>query len=207
MHPDNAMAPNTFFAAIGLLERQEAGGYAPSPEVVKFARAHQWNADTAGHKLAPALERSWFGQTVLPIIKLRPRPESEVIAELASASAAPPEAKPLLGTLLEYLQVGGLIRREGGAVRLTQEPESPAPKSQREAPPADPPQEQPPAPPPAQAVVQEHRPNLDGVSFSVTINVSVEKMKGWSADRIGAFFSGLAQVIAADRGGAQEKPT
>lgn len=42
-----------------------------------------------------------------------------------------------------------------------------------------------------------------GVQFQVNVNVDMSEFAGWSADRISAFFSGIAQVLAAK--GALEK--
>ena len=49
------------------------------------------------------------------------------------------------------------------------------------------------------------------VRFHVSISVDVERMKGWEADRITAFFEGIAMVLKAEREPAlptpQEDPT
>ena len=38
------------------------------------------------------------------------------------------------------------------------------------------------------------------VSFQVGIQVDMQELRGWEADRIAAFFSGIAQVLAAKGG-------
>lgn len=39
-----------------------------------------------------------------------------------------------------------------------------------------------------------------GVQFSVNVNVSMDEVARWSPERISAFFGGLAQVLAAQKG-------
>lgn len=39
------------------------------------------------------------------------------------------------------------------------------------------------------------------IRFSVDVSVDMKELSGWSADRINAFFSGVAQILAAQKGG------
>lgn len=39
-----------------------------------------------------------------------------------------------------------------------------------------------------------------GITYDVSINVSMAEMQAWSPDRIASFFSGLARVLAAKNG-------
>src|SRR6266851_5711450 len=54
MAPETLSACNAFFISIGLIQKGD-GGVLVSPEVQAFFRAHDWNKDTAAHKLAPLL--------------------------------------------------------------------------------------------------------------------------------------------------------
>jgi hypothetical protein len=44
------------------------------------------------------------------------------------------------------------------------------------------------------------------ISLQVSVKVNLADLKGWSADRITAFFSGVAKVIAAQQG-EEQKPS
>lgn len=202
MHINNVCLPNPFLNAIGLIQR-EGTSYLPSQEAMNYQRACEWNDEAAGTKLAPVLERSWFGELVLQQVALRPRQEKDVLAALAEASGASPEYKPAILTALEYLKTAGLIAIDGGLVRQNKLQPCEAPKS------ATAPEPQPAAPPPApQAAVptvatpgaRQTPPETGGVGFSYSINIGPSEMKGWTADRITAFFTGLAKVIAAAEG-------
>jgi hypothetical protein len=49
---------------------------------------------------------------------------------------------------------------------------------------------------------------LDEVGMTIRLNVTVDvdmaELSGWSAERIGAFFAGVAQVLAAQKGPKSE---
>jgi hypothetical protein len=108
---------NPFFADIGLVERV-GGGFVPSQEVVNFAQAYEWDADRAAHELAPVLERSWFGEALLPRLGFGALAEKETLRIVDQAAKAGPDYESQLRIVLEYLQAGGLIEREAGNVRL-----------------------------------------------------------------------------------------
>jgi hypothetical protein len=204
MHVNNSLIPNAFFVACGLLQKQD-GGHVPSQEAMSYGQTYEWTPDTAGKKLAPAFERSWFGRTAISLLTLRPRPEREIVTALAEASSAPPEDKPSLLMLLEFLTIAGLIVREGENWKAVRQGASSGPPEAVSASPVAAEAREKPAPPVRggwDVPESQQRPSSSGggVQFSVTINVDMEKMGGWTADRIAAFFLGLAQVIAADKG-------
>ncbi len=116
LHPSTTSLANAFFFEVGLLLKG-ADGVAPSPEVIAFARAHEWKQDTAANKLAPLLSNAWFGTALIPKVKFKPHKTVEAIAILADASAATPEHKSQLESLLELLQAGGLIQLDGDTVK------------------------------------------------------------------------------------------
>src|ERR1700687_1755563 len=106
---------NPFFADIGLLQKLE-GGFTPSPEVVSFNRAFEWNPETAPYKLAPIFENSWFAQALMGRITFSPLGKAEAIQILAEAADVGPEREPQLSLLLDYLEKAGLIVQENGMV-------------------------------------------------------------------------------------------
>jgi len=191
MNPSTVSLTNPFFLKVGLLDR--AGrAFVPTPAVLDFARAYQWDSARAADKLAPALERSWFFRAIRPKLQLRPMDLGEVIHDLADQAGVSPEYRSQLMMLVQYMDYAGLIRRDGNQVTLNRvtnggrgvEVEPPAPKEEM---------------PPPRTAVQESVPG-DGVRFSVTVNIDMKELSGWPADRIAALFKGLADVLAAQRG-------
>lgn len=189
MHPNNACVSNTFMASVGLLIKQ-ADGHMPAAEVLNFARAFAYTPENAAHRLAPVFKNVWFGQTVVPLVQLRPRPESEMLAELATACSAPVDAKSQLRMLLEFLEASGLIIRENGMIRMADENHREAEKPAETA-------------VMQQPVVVERPPQMTvslpegAIVFNVNIAVSMKEIGSWPKERISAFFDGLAKVISA----------
>jgi len=189
---------NSFFGdqEVGLLQKSD-GGYIPSPAVIAFNRAYAWGPETAGHKLAPALQGLWFAQALMPRLGFRPLDERDAIAVLAEACGATPDHESQLAILLSYLETAGMIVREGGQVRTR------VGTSASTTPVASP---EPPATTSSTTGVETAfgRPSSgDGVHLNVTINVDMKEMSNWTPERISAFFAGFAQVLAAK--GALEK--
>ena len=114
---------NAFFLENGLLQRT-ADGFIPAKEVVDFMRASAWNAETAVQRLAPVIRGTWFTQELLPTLRCRPIPDNEAIQTLASKAVAGPSYRSQLDTLLDYMQITGIIARENGMVRLLQQTET-----------------------------------------------------------------------------------
>ena len=189
---------NSFFGdpEIGLIQKAE-GGYIPSQAVVAFHRAYAWSPETATHKLAQAFQLTWFAQALMPRLGFRPMDEREAIQVLAEACGATPDVESQLSLILSFLEVAGMIGREGGQVRAVR-PTGPAASA-----PAAPPPEV--AASPTRGIETTFaRPSTgDGVHFNVTIDVDMKEMGTWTPDRITAFFAGFAQVLAAK--GAIEK--
>ncbi len=107
---------NPFFADVGLIERV-GGGFVPSQAVVNFAQAFEWDADGASHELAPVFGQSWFGSALLPRLGFASLSEKEALQIIDAAAEAGPKYENQLRILLDYLEVTGLIEREGGNVR------------------------------------------------------------------------------------------
>ena len=82
-----------------------------------------------------------------------------------------------------------------GATRPELQPESAAAKTPEPAPN--------PRPQERQGSEPRHFLSADGaVSLDISIQVNLAELKGWSADRITAFFGGIAQVVAAREKGS-----
>lgn len=202
VHPSTAGMNNMFFADAGLVTKA-GNGYLPTPEVISFERAYQFNAETAGQKLAPALRRSWFGLALLPKLSVRPLPEEEALGELAEACRAQPEHKPQLRLLLEWLALGAVIERDGGTIRqgkLARDDGQPArtedtamvgPTAAVGTPPTV-----------TKGVTTQFAANpaggaAGGLNLNVSIAVDMAEMAKWPPQVVTAFMAGLAQVITA----------
>jgi hypothetical protein len=188
---------NAFFADVGFIEKNAAGSYVPSSEVMSFLRAYQWNPDTAALKLAPLLRRTWFAQALMPKLAMGSVEEAEAIRDLADESSAGPKYRPQLELLIDYLEASGVVRRDGGLLREGSRTESldearnetattasnmsPEPKETRAA-----------------AISTAFAQPTEGVvQFHVSVRVDMAEFANWKADRIASFFGGIAQVLAA----------
>ncbi|MCC8983085.1 hypothetical protein [Bradyrhizobium acaciae] len=208
VHEANVSSMNPFFLEIGLIAKA-ANGYVPTPAVLDYNRAHAWNADTAAVRLAPLLRNTWFGQELSQRLLFRSIGEEEAIQILADASTAGPEAKPQLRILIDFCESAKIIERANGALKLlpvsaqAHEGESaswPFQTQETELPPSPLPPPPPPLPtftPPPSASPMSAPQNAGGIGLDVSINVSMAEMKDWSPERITAFFTGIAQVLAA----------
>src|SRR5262249_47309361 len=81
LKPDTVSMANSFFAAIGLLAKSE-GGYTPAEELLAFARAYEWNAETAFQRVAPRIEASWFSEVLIPKLRFNPMPVQDALSAL-----------------------------------------------------------------------------------------------------------------------------
>ena len=194
---------NAFFTNTGLLDRNN-GGYIPAAETIQFYRAYEWSPETAPHKLAPLIGRTWFSKALLAKLRFRQMDEEEAISELAQAAEVGPDYKVNLRMLLEYMEVTDIIVRDNGIIRLS----PPSPNSESEVHPVS-----------GTVPVESDKPNQPmrnleqvtetvkpgGISFTVHCNVDMKEINTWSADRITAFFAGVAQVLAAKAGGKENE--
>ncbi len=197
MAPTTVSLANAFFTDIGLLLKAD-GGFVPSPEIISFNRAYEWNPDSAGHKLAPVIRRAWFSQFLMPRLRYGTITESVAVRDLADAASAGPSYEAQLRILIDYMAVAGVIARDGELIRLG--PQAPGAEQATElaAPQGDEEHESQKAKSfnrffaittakPAEGVVQ----------FHVSVKVDMAEFAGWPAERISAFFNGIAQVLAA----------
>lgn len=199
IHPNTAILAHPFFIENGLLQK-EGTGYVASPEVLAYAKAFNWNAETAPQKLAPLFRTSWFANTLLPRLAMGTLTERQAVEALAAASGAHPRFEGQLKTILAYLAAVGLVRRDGDT--LSQAMPMPEDSSARTE--------------PTPLPDSEPRPNSnretgrggmlstafsqapEGVlRFNVDVSVDMKEFAMWKPERISAFWSGIAQVLAA----------
>jgi len=103
------------------------------------------------------------------------------------------EYQPQLRSLLDYMEKTGTVRREGSLILLNRR----IPNDAQEATIGTQPK------PPVRDEADSSDVSLaqkGAVHLSVTINVDLEQIVRWRPDRITAFFAGLAQVLAAQKG-------
>ena len=194
---------NGFFVDIGLLEKSGTG-FIPSQATAAFNHAYEWNAETAPHKLAPALQKTWFFQKLVPVLMMGPLSEENAIRELASESSAGPEHKAQLRMILELMERSGVVKREGDSYvkgSLSNKTESVDTKDHSETAPHHSPMD-------IKEVTREspvrsattttfNQMTAGAVQFSINVKVDMAEFAGWEASRITAFFGGIAQVLAA----------
>jgi hypothetical protein len=181
---------NAFFANIGLIQKGERG-WIVSAEVVAFFRAFEWNKLTAAHNLAPLMEPSWFGQALIPRLSMNPMEENEAIEKLAAAAPAGIERKRALKMLIEWLESSGLVKRDGTQLKSVTLPVTEQPRQEVAREPAN----EPPARPRVATAFSQMKQGT--MRFNVSFDVDLSEMQNWQADRLAAFFSGIAQVLAA----------
>ncbi|HEY0545686.1 MAG TPA: hypothetical protein VGC91_09945 [Pyrinomonadaceae bacterium] len=200
---------NPFFVNIGLLQKTE-GGFVPSAEVLAFAHAYEWDAtdSTASHKLAPLVAPTWFAQEIIKKLSFGGgrMKESEAITSLAQYASAPPDCKNQVRVLIDYLEVSGIVQRDGDDLKRGSS-SSPATHKERHnaAPPPPPPPDEPEhrevshREPVSRGGVNTAYSHMAGgnIQFNVTVRVDMKEFAGWKPERISAFFAGMAQVLAA----------
>lgn len=198
MQPSTVSLNNAFYSSIGLLNKAD-GGYAPAEEVTAFLRAWEWNTETAAQKLAPILSKAWFYEAIASKLEFGARSEAECLQDIGDAVNAGQEYKSNLKMLLEYLTAAGLVIRDGDNVKKGGT--TVAPSAAQTAPSesaASPKQET----VSASDSIARTMPSLFGttegqVQFNIAVKVNMGEFATWQADRIAAFFSGIAQVLAA----------
>ena len=134
---------------------------------------------------------------MFPLLRFQARPEEEVISELGGHANAGTEYRAQLKTLIDYLEAANLVRRDNGSVRLVSAGAAPAAAQASE-----------PAKRDASTETSENRDTrtlatsfaqaTQGIiNFHVDVRVDMAEFSDWSAERISAFFGGVAQILAA----------
>jgi len=188
---------NAFFTDVGLVLRTPSG-LLPAPDVLAYGVAFHWNQETAAHKLAPTLRGTWFSQKLVTRLGFQPLEESEAVQVLAEEAAASKVYQRQVTILVDYLAAAGIVARDNGLLRLGPN----AKNGQTEAPKPAPAPAAGPAPTPAAIAPSPASvggPTVGAVQFQVAVNVDMTEFRDWDADRISAFFGGIAQVLAAKR--------
>lgn len=185
---------NPFFADVGFLQKMD-GGFVPAQDVVSFARAYEWNPETATHKLAPIVTESWFGKALSGTLAFRAMDEREAIQALADAISAGPDFEDQLRTVLSFMQAAGVLQQEGQQVRQARPSTSPTPAASPSPPqPAAEPREG----PQGRSVTTAFTQAPEGIlQFHVSVRVDMKEFVGWQPDRISRFFEGIAAVLRA----------
>ena len=170
--------------------------------MVDYARALDWGRDDAATKLAPAIRATWFAQTLGMHLKMRSISVTEAIQKLAEEAAAGKEYQAALRMCVEYMEVAGIVRRNGDQLQLATVNETPpqadpAPETMEEEMTAEPS-----ARPARPSVVSGFpQPSSGGsIRLAFDVTVTMAEMATWDATRISAFFAGVAQVLAAKQG-------
>jgi hypothetical protein len=184
LHPSTTSLANTFFNEIGLLTRA-ADGQVPSDAVIAFARAHQWNAETAPAKLGPAFANTWFGSALMPKVRFRPHTRSEALSLLADVAGATMSHKGQIEALVELLEVAQLVTIEGDMVKAVRK-ENDGPDDRQAAPP-------PPKPSEEQSSGKSSGAGKD--AFQISMSVTMAEIGQLPPDKITAFFTGIAEVM------------
>jgi hypothetical protein len=199
MHPNTITMANPFFLDIGLILRGEGWGYLPAPEVVSYTNAFDWNTDTAGLKLAPVIANSWFAKELMPKLSMRPMDEADAITDLGTAVGVGKDFAPHIRVLLDYMEVSGLIQRDNGRISKKNTPTASANTASTEKPAQSTESTETQSAQGSRSSVSTSfsQPALGVVRFNVSVNVDMAEFAGWKADRIQAFFAGIAQVLAA----------
>jgi hypothetical protein len=114
---------NAFLCDIKLLTRQkddrqkDEPAFVPSPELLAYHKAYEWDPATAGEKLRPAFDRMWFSEVLVPRLKFRPYEVKEALTVLAEACGASKEYEDRLLVLLDLMAFAGVIVRDGLVIK------------------------------------------------------------------------------------------
>lgn len=194
MNSSTVSLANTFFTKIGFLARS-GREFIPAKEVIEYKIASEWDKETAPFKLAPIIEKSWFIQTLKPKLQMRAIEESEAIHDLAQKAAVGKDRLLQIRMLLNYALSSGVIRKEADRLYWNKQSHEPArdemPHRHQDQ------QGLKPAPLPPQQQAAPVTGQDGAIHFNVSVNISMEELSKWPADRLTAFFTGLAQVISA----------
>lgn len=205
MSANSVSLMNTFMADNHFAVRS-GNDFMPDRALIEFSQAHGWNPENAPKKLAPLIQRTWFGDRMLIRLKFRAMSVDDMVADLASQIGAGKEFKPQIETLIEYAVACGLVRRDGTQLSIGDQATADAdaalspPLPTQENPMPQPETRTDPPAPKVGTVATGFMSTEGGIQFHVGIKVDMSEMAGWTPDRIAAFFSGIAQVLAAKKG-------
>lgn len=104
-----------FLTDSGLLTR-DGTKFRPNDAVFDYLHALEWNSETAGLKLGRTLSDSWAAKALLPRLRFSSMSKEDAIAVLAEESRATKAHRINLETLLEFLNLAGVVRLDGNSV-------------------------------------------------------------------------------------------
>lgn len=113
--PSSISLCNPFFSDVGLLI-PEGRKQRPDEAVFDFQHAFEWSPESAGEKLHGVFADTWAAKALVPKLTFRELSKDEAIHFLAEESKATKAHRRNLETLLEFLNVAGVVRVEGNTV-------------------------------------------------------------------------------------------
>jgi hypothetical protein len=90
----------------------------PTEDTFNYFSAHEWDAEKATSKLAPAMRATWFASALIPKLAFRTLTRDEALSFLAEEARAPKEYKAQLELLIDYLRVAWIVVDDGASVSL-----------------------------------------------------------------------------------------
>lgn len=109
---------SAFFGDVGLIKRVEGGKFIPANELQEYGRIRGFSVEKAWLKLGSLFEKSWFGQELLPRLRLKEINETDAVHCLAEASLAEKEHQENLEMCILFLERVGLLGRDAGVLKL-----------------------------------------------------------------------------------------
>lgn len=180
---------NPFLVDTGIVEKTDAG-FVPSQEAVDFKRATELGEERPEARLAPLLRKTWFFEILRPKLEFQALPESTALTDIGVQVGAGKSDLSRVRALIDYLHIAGVVQRDSGMltlpradpVRKVDEIKSDQPKNNSNS-------------------HTDRQPNgLGAITFNVNVNVSMEDLLGWDAQRIAAFMDGVKGILRAQKG-------
>ncbi len=191
---------NAFFLDSGLITREGRGQYKPIEIVNEFARKHSFDERAAGLLLAETLAETWYYRAVRERLSISGATREQMIGVLAHEAGATKERELQLGSLLDWLQYGGLIDARGGEVKLVDPAATPTPENGKEPEAADHKHEPPPSDPaPARATTPRGQaPSQDDsiLSLNFEFSLTATDLSKLQPEQIKTLFESVGSVMA-----------
>lgn len=197
LSPNSVSICNPFFVESGLIHKS-GHSFTPSQEVVAYRQRLEWEDIDAGKKLAPVIRNTWFSEALVLRLQMNPITDDNAVQVLSEVSNAQPSERRQLAMLLDYMELAGIIARDGNMVRLVKEkPGLPGHGNPPPPPPVTPPAGQKP-------LVDENLYEVLSIPIPGCANAQIEIPKDLDTDDWSFFRSTL--VIYLDRLEAKAKP-
>lgn len=129
-HPNTVSACNPFFIDIGLLTKT-GHQFSPDISVVHYADRLKWEDPDAGRKFAGLMDVTWFATCLRPRMQMKALTNKEAVAFLSDASGASPKYKAQLLMLIDFLELAGLVERNGEMLSWSKAGAMDAPSEQK----------------------------------------------------------------------------